>query len=204
MKENPSSDIRYLRLPNIPPAFYENSNFVSAFKRIRNFRSLPTHVCTSKKPGFRLGSFTLPHFSIVWFDSVLRCGVDKIFHQRETKESRAGRILCWLEATHSSSITAGWCCWVHISSHRVPATPVSRTARCPWYKIFQDQLPRMKSIRTRPLLLKTFLFGGAYWFLALTFRTLSTFIEIWSSVHSVLFSCFQLCAYFCSQMHIVY
>jgi hypothetical protein len=48
MKDNPSSDIQYLRLPNIPPACYGISNFVSAFKLFRNFRSFPIHVCNRK------------------------------------------------------------------------------------------------------------------------------------------------------------
>lgn len=85
MKDNTFLDTQSLRLPNKTPVFYGTSIFVSIFKRILNFRSFPTNVCTSKRLGFSLGSFTLPHFSVVWFDSVLRCGVDKIFHQREKR-----------------------------------------------------------------------------------------------------------------------
>jgi hypothetical protein len=190
--------------PTYPPAFYGTSNFVSAFKRIRNFRSLPTHVCTLKKPGFRLGSFTLPHFSVVWFDSVPGCGVDKIFHQKESKEPRAGRILCWLEATHSSSITAGWCCWVHTSSHRVPANSSFTDRSLSLIQNLSGSVTSNEVNKNWYFIIGNILIWWGLLVSGFNFRTRSTFIEIWSSVHCVLFWCFQLCAFFCSQMHIIY
>jgi len=146
--------------PTYPLPFMETSIFVSAFKRILNFRSLPTNVCSSKKPGFSLGSFTLPRFSVVWFVSVLRYGVDKIFHQREKRASGRTNLV----SAGGDPFIQHYSWVVLLSSH--PFTPCSSNSsfanRFPWYKILQNQLPRMKSIGTGPLLLNIFLFDGAH------------------------------------------
>jgi hypothetical protein len=103
MKDNPSADIQSLRLPNLPPAFYGTFNFVSVLKRILNFRSLPTHVCTSRKPGFSLGSFYITSLQrhLVRFSTEMWSGQD---FSSKSEKSLGPDVSCvgWRPPIHSA------------------------------------------------------------------------------------------------------
>jgi hypothetical protein len=127
MKENPSSDTQSIRLPNIPLLFMEPQ---ISLVHPKEFVILEVCQPTSALRKSLVSTQAVLHYlTSASFGSIQCWDVERTrFFIRESKEPRAGRVLCWLEATYSSSITAGWCCWVHISSHPVPATPFSRAA----------------------------------------------------------------------------